>query len=891
MPSYFVSTSGSDANVGSFESPFETIQYAITQASIGDTIQILSNLSVISPITINKELSIIGRATSSSGSRPVINIATAANATAVLCNKTNITLQGLEFVHNPATVGFNDTCISLAHGGTYVVPDSGIMVNQNINILDCKIFFTKFGVSSTAKYFSVQHCELVSKAITTARSIAIYSQDGTVDILNNVFTTSVGNNKIELLHNNFGPTNDGYQNKRNGTVNFIGNSTSGINITGVRPIFFEAGADAGLDGDSYSFNISYNSIRTTNDCMMLLQPSNANFLNFIGLITVNNNTFDNNPSEATSKNGLVRVSADWGGGLGPLRTTPLTTPIDNPKFLIYLNDRSNIAAQYSANAYDVDGKNVLIFTGFLAYGEGEGLYYTGGLSTSTINPILTTTAPAKLTQTITFGALSSQSYSLNGLISLTGTASSGLPVSYSSDNTSVTDISGTSLVIKGVGTATITASQVGNGSYDAAIEVSQNQVITKANQTITFDDNSYTFTDSTYTLNATTNSGLPVTYTSSNNEIASIVDGNKLVFTQNGQVSVTVDQSGNDNYNPALSVVRLFVRNVMDVTNYTGGQINVTAAANNLITNAQGTLSITVLNHIFTKNLGVAYLVNSGFTGAVSMVNISALDGSGNPITNLSTDNLLINLSLPQSNPTSTLQMYKLDASANIMMDPQPTGYPVTLQYQSGYHWTALLPTLSSYVIKDMNAPSGDIGGDPHLKTVHGKEVLLPNDWLYVKLYQKDGIQVNAKCGFLNSEDLQNLHRCIKNKNKSIVKVDPKKNTWVVDFTYFIELDILEKDELVFKYDLIHDKELINKNITVEKNKSSKGLYSIVQKSTYPPKHLSSYFIHLNNNNMLTIDIDNFWDDLNNIGLLLFDRTTEGYSGEFFNHSIENKLH
>ena len=471
------------------------------------------------------------------------------------------------------------------------------------------------------------------------------------------------------------------------------------------------------------------------------------------------------------------------------------------------------------------------------------------------------------------------------MISLTGTASSGLPISYSSDNTSVTDISGTNLVIKGIGPATITASQVGNGSYDAAIEVSQNQVITKANQTITFDDNSYTFADSTYTLNATASSGLPVTYSSSNG-VASIVDGNKIVFTQNGQVMVTVAQSGNDIYNPAPSVVKQFVLNRMVDVNYKGGPINATAAANNLIANAQGTLTINLPSHDFTKDSGVAYLKNSGFTGAVSILNISALDGSGNPITNFSTEPIVINLSLPQANPASTLQVYKLDASTNTMMNPQPTGYPVTLQYQSGTNWTISLPSLSSYVIADVNAPGGDIGGDPHLKTVHGKEVLLPNDWLYVKLYQKDGIQVNAKCGFLNSEDLQNLHRCVRNKNKTIVKVDPKKNTWVVDFTYFIELDILENDELVFKYDLIHDKD-----ITVEQNKSSKGLYSIVQKSTYPPKHLSSYFIHLNNNNMLTIDIDNFWDDLNNIGLLLFDRTTEGYSGEFFNHSIENKLH
>ena len=168
MPStYYVSTSGSDANSGSSSSPFNTIPYAITQSSNSDTIIVISgtyNYGVATSnnvININKELTIIGRETIS-GIRPIINISTTSNNTAVLCNASNITLKGLEFVHNPATVGgSNDTCINLAPGGTgiYTPPDSGIMVNQNINILDCKIHFTKFGVSSKAKYFSVKNCE------------------------------------------------------------------------------------------------------------------------------------------------------------------------------------------------------------------------------------------------------------------------------------------------------------------------------------------------------------------------------------------------------------------------------------------------------------------------------------------------------------------------------------------------------------------------------------------------------------------------------------------------------------------------------------------------------------------------------------------------------------
>jgi hypothetical protein len=382
MPNtYYVATTGSDTNSGTIEYPFLTLTYAITTAINGDTIIVMSGTYNYGTsfsnnvININKELTIIGRE-NVNGTRPIINIITASENTAVLCNASNITLKGIEFVHNPALTGSNDTCINISPGGTAIYPDSGVMVNQNINILDCKIFYTKFGVSSKSKFFTVDGCELVSKAVTTARAIAIYSQDGTINILNNIFTASVSNNFIELLNNNFA-TNDGYQNKRNGTVNFTNNITQGINISR-RAIFFEAGADSGLVGDSYSFNISNNIINTTSDCMMLLQPTNADFLNFIGLITLNNNNFNNNPS--SSNNGLVRVQSFVSGG-------SILTPINTPKFNIYSNTINNTTLILSMNPYNVDNKNVLIFTGFSANSDG---LRTGGLSVEEINSILNT---------------------------------------------------------------------------------------------------------------------------------------------------------------------------------------------------------------------------------------------------------------------------------------------------------------------------------------------------------------------------------------------------------------------------------------------------------------------------------------------------------------------
>ncbi|MDD2799697.1 MAG: lamin tail domain-containing protein [Bacteroidales bacterium] len=77
-----------------------------------------------------------------------------------------------------------------------------------------------------------------------------------------------------------------------------------------------------------------------------------------------------------------------------------------------------------------------------------------------------------LSQTITFGALSNVTYGGSNF-DLTATASSGLAVSYASSNTTVATVSGSTVTIVGPGSTNITASQAGNGSYNAASNVIQ----------------------------------------------------------------------------------------------------------------------------------------------------------------------------------------------------------------------------------------------------------------------------------------------------------------------------------------------------------------------------------------------------------------------------------
>jgi len=89
------------------------------------------------------------------------------------------------------------------------------------------------------------------------------------------------------------------------------------------------------------------------------------------------------------------------------------------------------------------------------------------------NGIVTASASGAATspQTISFAALPSKT--VGDSFTLGATASSGLPLSYSSSNPSVATVAGNVVTIVGSGSVMITASQGGNSSYSPATEVSQ----------------------------------------------------------------------------------------------------------------------------------------------------------------------------------------------------------------------------------------------------------------------------------------------------------------------------------------------------------------------------------------------------------------------------------
>jgi hypothetical protein len=89
----------------------------------------------------------------------------------------------------------------------------------------------------------------------------------------------------------------------------------------------------------------------------------------------------------------------------------------------------------------------------------------------------------KADQTITFEALAPKTFG-DASYALTGTASSGLGVTYTSSDLNVAIVSGSTVTIVGAGTTTITASQVGNANYNPAPDATQTLTVAPANSWI-----------------------------------------------------------------------------------------------------------------------------------------------------------------------------------------------------------------------------------------------------------------------------------------------------------------------------------------------------------------------------------------------------------------------
>ncbi len=184
----------------------------------------------------------------------------------------------------------------------------------------------------------------------------------------------------------------------------------------------------------------------------------------------------------------------------------------------------------------------------ISYTQGDVSSEAGGLLSSFVDQPVNF-----LIQTINFPALPEMTYG-DAPLTLSASSSAGLPVTYTSSNTSVATLSGNILTANSTGTSLITAQQVGDGTYAPAKYI-RTLTVNKGEQTITFPAlPSKTFGDTDFNPGATASSGLQVTYASDNPDVALISSGN-IHITGAGTANITASQVGNTLYNAAPDII------------------------------------------------------------------------------------------------------------------------------------------------------------------------------------------------------------------------------------------------------------------------------------------------------------------------------------------------
>jgi hypothetical protein len=181
-------------------------------------------------------------------------------------------------------------------------------------------------------------------------------------------------------------------------------------------------------------------------------------------------------------------------------------------------------------------------------------------------------AVGRLSQEIVFPLIEPRTFNFRSF-SLTASATSGLPVSFSSSVPAVASVSASGAVtVNKVGVTTITASQAGDAEWNAATSLQRFLVVDKAEQLISFFPPApVPSTTASIALSASAPGGA-VVFKSSNSQVVEI-NGSVAVIRGVGAARIVATQAGSGDYMPAVAVVPIFVVPVID---------SVTTPANNI---------------------------------------------------------------------------------------------------------------------------------------------------------------------------------------------------------------------------------------------------------------------------------------------------------------------
>ena len=283
-----------------------------------------------------------------------------------------------------------------------------------------------------------------------------------------------------------------------------------------------------------------------------------------------NHTIRDSVSSAPATITLSGLSKTYTGSAQAPTTT--VSPSGLALEVIYTGTAASLSAPVTAGSYVVTASVV------------DNFYYGSASGVITIS---------KASQTITFASVPSK-FVGSGPFTVAPSSTSNLTVALSSSNTAVATVSGFSISPIGAGTTTISATQAGDTNYLAAATVTQVLTATTAPiaQTIAFaalsprrvaslkdvysaasviaSSTSLSFADATsvaqanarsngsFALVATASSGLPVTFTSTVTNVATIV-GNICTPVTPGVTNIVAAQAGSTAYSVASTVTQSLV--------------------------------------------------------------------------------------------------------------------------------------------------------------------------------------------------------------------------------------------------------------------------------------------------------------------------------------------
>jgi len=270
----------------------------------------------------------------------------------------------------------------------------------------------------------------------------------------------------------------------------------------------------------------------------------------------------------------------------------------------------NVPAGVPAGAYPITA----VFSGTATFAPSIGPAISAPINV-VINPA---------SQSINSFTVSPSAQVVGGAVTLTATASSNLPVTFSASPASVCSYSTTGIVLTAIGTCTVTAAQGGNGNYSAAASILKYIAVNGDPQSINFPGLPTETVGTQAALSASASSGLPVSFTTST-PLTCLVSAAgasySVSFVAAGSCSITPAQAGNSRYVPVTGTAQIIT--------VVGKPQSISFPG--IASHVQGT--IFSLNATASSGLAVTYASTTPGVCSVAGTNVTALNAGTCTIT------------------------------------------------------------------------------------------------------------------------------------------------------------------------------------------------------------------------------------------------------------------